>query len=190
MFHTHHTDDSRHEKYNSIAESERLYLVNIYRTQHYLHQLSSALPVVSIMDGAVMGSGTMFGLNSTWSVATERSVSCHVLLKIQTLILDNIRSVWCLPEVSIAGLPDVGSLYHMYHRPHQLGTMLSLTGYRFNRNDLFMINIISHCLQVILLLHSSCRPRLSFLFVRVDTKTKTGSSSHQRRQQQGEGDTG
>ena len=73
---------SRHEKYNRIAESERLYLINIYRTQHCIHRIKSQLnvPVVSLMNGTVMGSGTMFGLNSTFSVATE-------------------RSVWALPEV-------------------------------------------------------------------------------------------
>ena len=108
---SHDGNGCRHEKYGTIAERERLYLVNIYRAQHYLHHLHSLLPVVSLMNGAVMGSGTMFGLNSTWSVATE-------------------RTVWALPEVSIGGMPDVGALYHMYRRQGQLGTMLALTGYR------------------------------------------------------------
>ena len=42
---------------------------------------SAGAGVVSLMDGAVMGSGALFGLNSNWSVVTE-------------------RSVWGIPEVS------------------------------------------------------------------------------------------
>ena len=64
---------SRREKSNQIRESDRLYLVNIYRAQHLLHLLSSRLQVVTIMDGAVMGSGVLFGLNATHSVVTERT---------------------------------------------------------------------------------------------------------------------
>ena len=76
-------NDRRHEQTGRIAEAERLYLVNIYRTQHLTNRVSSAgAGVVSLMDGAVMGSGTLFGLNSNWSVVTE-------------------RSVWGIPEVKI-----------------------------------------------------------------------------------------
>lgn len=117
----------RHEKYNRIAESERLYLVNIYRTQHYIHHLNKELnvPVVSLMNGTVMGSGAMFGLNSTWSVATE-------------------RSVWALPEVTIAGMPDVGALYHMARLEDHLGTMLALSGYRLSASGLLHAGLASH----------------------------------------------
>ena len=77
-----HANDRRHEQTGRIAEAERLYLVNIYRTQHLTKRVSSAgAGVVSLMDGAVMGSGALFGLNSNWSVVTE-------------------RSVWGIPEVS------------------------------------------------------------------------------------------
>ena len=75
---------SRREKSNQIRESDRLYLVNIYRAQHLLHLLSSRLQVVTIMDGAVMGSGVLFGLNATHSVVTE-------------------RTYWGLPEVGSRG---------------------------------------------------------------------------------------
>ena len=63
----------RREKYQEIRETDRLYLVNIYRAQHLLHLLSSRLQAVTIMDGAVMGSGVLFGLNATHSVVTERT---------------------------------------------------------------------------------------------------------------------
>ena len=75
-------NDRRHEQTGRIAEADRLYLVNIYRTQHLTKRVSSAgAGAVSLMDGVVMGSGALFGLNSNWSVVTE-------------------RSVWGIPEVS------------------------------------------------------------------------------------------
>ena len=64
---------ARREKYNKIRETDRLYLVNIYRAQHLLHLLSTRIQVVSLMDGAVMGSGVLFGLNASHSVVTERT---------------------------------------------------------------------------------------------------------------------
>ena len=71
----------RYEKYGVIAEAERLYLVNIYRAQQLASSLATTATVLSLMDGLVMGSGTMFGLNSSHSLATE-------------------RTVWALPEVA------------------------------------------------------------------------------------------
>jgi len=115
----------RHEKYNRIAESERLYLVNIYRTQHYISRLKATIPVISLINGAAMGSGTLFGLNSTWSVVTE-------------------RSLWSLPEVMVAGMPDVGSLYHMGKLPNELGTMLALTGYRLTSTSILHAGLATH----------------------------------------------
>ena len=99
--------------------------MNIYRTQHYISQLQSIVPVVSLINGAVMGSGTMFGLNSTWSVVTE-------------------RTMWALPEVSIAGMPDVGALYHMGQLDGQLGTMLALTGYRLTSTSISQADLATH----------------------------------------------
>ena len=101
--------------------------MNIYRAQHYISRLAhqSMVPVVSLINGAVMGSGTMFGLNSTWSVVTE-------------------RTMWSLPEVTIAGMPDVGALYHMGQLDGQLGTMLALTGYRLTSTSVSQAGLATH----------------------------------------------
>ena len=77
------------------------------------------------MDGAVMGSGVLFGLNATHSVVTE-------------------RTFWGLPEVSIAGLPDVGSLYHVLRLEDNLGKMLFLTGSRLAGSQLVQAGLASH----------------------------------------------
>ena len=119
------THCDRREKYNEIRETDRLYLVNIYRAQHLIHLLSTRLQVVSLMDGAVMGSGVLFGLNATHSVVTE-------------------RTFWGLPEVSIAGMPDVGSLYHVLRLEDNLGKMLFLTGSRLKGSQLVQAGVASH----------------------------------------------
>ena len=115
----------RREKYQEIRETDRLYLVNIYRAQHLLHLLSTHIQVVTLMDGAVMGSGVLFGLNATHSVVTE-------------------RTFWGLPEVSIAGMPDVGSLYHVLRLEDNLGKMLFLTGSRLRGSQLVQAGLASH----------------------------------------------
>ena len=131
---------SRREKSNQIRESDRLYLVNIYRAQHLLHLLSSRLQVVTIMDGAVMGSGVLFGLNATHSVVTERTY--WGLPEVGSRgtkhsVHDNI-------EVSIAGMPDVGTLYHMLRLEDNLGKMLFLTGSRLKGSQLVPAGLASH----------------------------------------------
>ena len=115
----------RKEKTNTITEQERLYLVNIYRTQHYLHKLGKDITVVSLMDGASMGSGVLFGLNSTFSVATE-------------------RTVWAIPEVIIGGMPDVGVLFHMNNLGDNMGTMMALTGMRLTGTEVVLAGIATH----------------------------------------------
>ena len=115
----------RKEKTDIISTEERLYLVNIYRAQHYLHKLGKDIPVISMMDGVSMGSGVLFGLNSTFSVATE-------------------RTVWSIPEVTIGGMPDVGVIYHMNNLPNHLGTMLALTGQRLVGTDVVHSGNASH----------------------------------------------
>ena len=115
----------RKEKTNTITEQERLYLVNIYRTQHYLHKLGKDITVISLMDGASMGSGVLFGLNSSFSVATE-------------------RTVWSIPEVIIGGMPDVGVIFHMNNLTQNMGTMLALTGMRLAGIEVVQAGLASH----------------------------------------------
>ena len=115
----------RMEKANYISEDERLYYVNIYRVQHFLHRLAKDIVVISFMNGAAMGSGVLYGLNTTFSIATE-------------------KTVWSLPEVGIGGLPDVGVVYHMNKLPHKMGNMLALTGYRLSGREVVAAGIATH----------------------------------------------
>ena len=81
-----------------IAEAERLYLVNIYRAQQLASSLATTATVLSLMDGLVMGSGTMFGLNSSHSLATERTV--WALPEVASCKLRLIVHVHCIRDLS------------------------------------------------------------------------------------------
>ena len=94
------------------------------------------------MDGAVMGSGVLFGLNATHSVVTERTYwglpeVCRRGKQSRTVTQLNI-------EVSIAGMPDVGSLYHVLRLEDNLGKMLFLTGSRLRGSQLLQAGLASH----------------------------------------------
>ena len=53
----------------------------LHRSQYLLQKLSKRITTVTIMDGITMGSAVLFGFNSNFSVATE-------------------RTVWAVPEVT------------------------------------------------------------------------------------------
>ena len=50
-------------------------------------------------------------------------------------------------QVSIAGMPDVGTLYHMYRQGSQLGTMLALTGLRLTSSSIAHAGLATHFCQ-------------------------------------------
>ena len=79
------------------------------RSQFLLQKLTKRISTVTIMDGITMGSAVLFGFNSKFSVATE-------------------RTIWAVPEVTLYGIcnhftffkkvtigsvPDVGCHYHL-----------------------------------------------------------------------------
>ena len=57
-------------------------------------------------------------------------------------------------QVSIAGMPDVGTLHHMYRQDSQLGTMLALTGLRLSSSSIVHTGLATH------FCHSSLLPQL------------------------------
>ena len=115
----------RREKCDYFSDAERLYYLNIYRIQHFLHNLSKEIVLISLMDGATIGSGVLYGLNTTFSVATE-------------------RTIWSLPEVSIGGFPDVGVVNHLIKLPCNMGKMLALTGLRLKGQELVSSGLATH----------------------------------------------
>ena len=55
------------------------------RSQFLLQKLTKRISTVTIMDGITMGSAVLFGFNSKFSVATE-------------------RTIWAVPEVTLYGI--------------------------------------------------------------------------------------
>lgn len=117
-----------------IENSDRVYLINFYRTQHFLHQLSKRINTLALQDGITMGSAVLFGLNSRFSVVTE-------------------RTTWAVPEVTIGSLPDVGTLYHLNKLPNGWGRFLALTGTRLKGQDITNFGLASHFCKSDLLCH-------------------------------------
>jgi len=112
-------------KKNLITTEDRLYLINFYRTQHLLHHLTRKLTTVTLLDGITMGSAVLFGFNSRFSVATE-------------------RTIWAAPEVTIGSIPDVGTLYHLRQLPDNIGKMLALTGMKVRGSELVRLGLATH----------------------------------------------
>ena len=77
------------------------------------------------MDGITMGSSVLFGLNTRYSVATE-------------------RTTWAAPEVLIGSTPDVGALHHLKQLPANIGKMLALTGMKVRGEEVVTLGLATH----------------------------------------------
>ena len=80
-----------------------------YAMNHLLGQ--HRVPIVSLLDGIVMGGGVGLSVHGRFRVATE-------------------RAVFAMPEVGIGFFPDVGGTYFLPKLPGQLGHYLGLSGAR------------------------------------------------------------
>jgi enoyl-CoA hydratase len=83
------------------------------------------LPVVSVMDGIVMGGGIGLTAHSGIRVVTE-------------------RSVLAMPEVAIGLAPDVGGALLLARAPGELGTHLALTSARIGPQDALLCGLADH----------------------------------------------
>lgn len=73
-------------------------------------------PVVTLMDGIVMGGGVGIGAHASHRIVTD-------------------RSSMAMPEVGIGFAPDVGGMWLLAHAPGELGTHVGLTAGRLNGAD-------------------------------------------------------
>lgn len=86
-----------------------------------------ARPIISLLDGAVMGSGVGLTLYGTHRVAGE-------------------GYAFAMPETAIGLFPDVG-LAHVFARmPDEIGTFLGLTGRTIGRADAYHLGLVTHCI--------------------------------------------
>lgn len=92
----------------------------------WLHECFSK-PTVSLIDGAVMGSGVGITAYGTHRVGGE-------------------RYKFAMPETAIGLFPDVGTAWLLSRMPDQIGMYLALTGRSIGRADAFALGLLTHCI--------------------------------------------
>jgi enoyl-CoA hydratase len=92
----------------------------------WLHECFSK-PTVSLIDGAVMGSGAGITLYGTHRVA-------------------GAGYRFAMPECAIGLFPDVGTAHALARMPDEVGMYLALTGRPASRADALALNLVTHCI--------------------------------------------
>lgn len=85
-------------------------------------------PTVSLIDGAVMGTGAGIVQTSTHRVGGSG-------YRFQ------------MPETLIGFFPDNGVCWHLARMPHEIGTWLGLTGAAIGRADAYRLGLLTHCIE-------------------------------------------
>lgn len=93
---------------------------------NWLHECFSK-PTISLIDGAVMGSGVGITLFGTHRVAGE-------------------RYRFAMPETAIGLFPDVGVAWSLSRLPHAIGMYLGLTGRSIGAADAYALGLLTHCI--------------------------------------------
>lgn len=100
-----------------------MYFYDEYRLNRRIYHYSK--PVISYMDGIVMGGGYGIAGPSRFRVTSE-------------------RTVFAMPEVGIGLFPDVGSMYSLTRCPGLSGLYLALTGYHINAADMLYCGLAEY----------------------------------------------
>jgi enoyl-CoA hydratase len=111
-------ESARHD-----GKEARAFFYAEYQLNHLL--FTYAKPVVSFLDGIVMGGGVGIGLPARYRVATE-------------------RTVLAMPESTIGLFPDVGGGWYLSRLPGRLGQYLALTAARLDGADAKAIGLATH----------------------------------------------
>lgn len=85
-------------------------------------------PTISLINGAVMGSGVGLSAFNTHQVAGE-------------------KYRFAMPETLIGLFPDVGVAHVLARLPHEMGLYLGLTGRTIGRADAYALGLVSHCID-------------------------------------------
>ena len=104
------------------VEAERFFRLE-YRMNHLLFIYPK--PIVTFIDGIVMGGGVGLSLPARFRVATE-------------------RTTFAMPETGIGLFPDVGGGWFLPRLPGRVGTWLAATGSRIDGADCAAIGIATH----------------------------------------------
>lgn len=94
-----------------------------YKMDYFLYKIKK--PYISLMKGHVMGGGGGLALPAKYRIAHP-------------------TTIFSMPECSIGFYVDVGVIYHLARIPHNIGTMIALTGYQLNAADCMFTGICTH----------------------------------------------
>lgn len=97
-----------------------------YRLDYKLHNFSK--PIVSLLDGIVMGGGAGLMFSSSYKIATE-------------------RTKFAMPEIGVGLFPDVGFTSLIKDLPEGLGIYIMLTATQLNSADMSFCNLIDGSLS-------------------------------------------
>ncbi|CAJ1952385.1 unnamed protein product [Sphenostylis stenocarpa] len=103
------------------------YAASFYKKQLILDHLVATYkkPIVSLINGVVMGGGAGLSIPTRFRVVTE-------------------KAVFAMPEASIGLFPDVGSNYFLSRLPGYFGEYLGLTGARLNGAEMAACGLATH----------------------------------------------
>ena len=98
-----------------------------YIVDYRLAELTKSIPIIALWDGTVMGGGLGISINSSFRIATE-------------------KTVFAMPETAIGLIPDVGGSYFLPRvRPNiNFGRYLALTGVRVTGADTVHTGLATH----------------------------------------------
>jgi enoyl-CoA hydratase len=101
-----------------------------FATEYRLDHLISIYekPIVTVMDGVVMGGGVGISLPARYRIATE-------------------RTRFAMPETGIGLFPDVGAGWFLPRLPGRAGLWIALTGARLGAPDCHRLGLASHFVE-------------------------------------------
>ena len=103
----------------------RIFFAEEYRLIRDIHHFPK--PYLAIIDGITMGGGAGISVNSTYRIATE-------------------RTMFAMPETAIGLFPDVGATRFLNRCPGRIGCYLGLTGARVTAADALYCGFATHFL--------------------------------------------
>jgi enoyl-CoA hydratase len=101
-----------------------------WREEYTLNQLLKTFPkpVVSLLNGIVMGGGVGMSFHGSHRVASQ-------------------KLMFAMPEVGIGFFPDVGASWFLPRLPNHVGAYLALTGARIGLGDASALGLVTHAVE-------------------------------------------
>jgi enoyl-CoA hydratase/carnithine racemase len=111
---------------SNVEEHARRFFTTEYRMDLMIHQYPK--PILTYMDGIVMGGGVGLSIGASERIVTE-------------------KTKWAMPEMSIGFFPDVGASYFLNQMPGHVGRYLALTGETIQTADVLYVGAANRYME-------------------------------------------